>query len=52
MDENIENGLPPDYGLTAPDLDAKILSGMLKKTNGKKREKGEVDISKVKIQHD
>lgn len=51
QDKNVMNGFPEDYETTTPNLDAQILRALLKKTNRVKREKGEVDISKIKIQN-
>ncbi len=53
QNKNIANGLPDDFGITTPNLEAKILRGMLKgMKRKKKKEKGEVDISNIKVQHD
>lgn len=51
QDENIANGLPEDYG-TTPNLDAKILRALLKGMRKRRKEKGEVDISDIKVQND
>lgn len=51
-DENIENGLPENYRISTPDLEAKILGAMVKDLRRKRKEKGEVDISNIKVQKD